>query len=48
MSDYAADCSCANAGAIVTTLDGKPFLYGKESFANPSLLIKRKKNLNDK
>ena len=47
--DYAAGHAvAANAGAIVTTLDGKPFLYGKESFANPSLLIKRKENLNDK
>jgi len=36
-----------NAGAIITTLDGKPFLYGKEDYKNPSLLILRSKNLND-
>ena len=35
-----------NAGAI-KTLDEKPFLYGKEDYKNPSLLIKRANNLND-
>ena len=46
--DYAAGHAIAqNAGAIITTLDEKPFLYGKEDYRNPSLLIKRSKNLND-
>tara|TARA_A100001011_G_scaffold398864_1_gene504878 strand:+ start:1433 stop:2212 length:780 start_codon:yes stop_codon:yes gene_type:complete len=46
--DYAAGHAVAeNAGAIITTLDGKPFLYGKEDYKNPSLLILRSKNLND-
>ena len=45
--DYAAGHAVAeNAGAIIKTLDGKPFLYGKEDYKNPSLLIKRSKNLN--
>ena len=46
--DYAAGHAIAqNAGAIIKTLDGKPFLYGKEDYRNPSLLIKRAENLND-
>tara|TARA_A100001015_G_scaffold265788_1_gene314481 strand:- start:210 stop:989 length:780 start_codon:yes stop_codon:yes gene_type:complete len=46
--DYAAGHAVAqNAGAIITTLDQKPFLYGKEDYRNPSLLIKRSENLND-
>ena len=46
--DYAAGHAVAqNAGAIIKTLDEKPFLYGKENYANPSLLIKRSENLND-
>ena len=46
--DYAAGHAIAqNAGAIIKTLDGKPFLYGKEDYRNPSLLIKRSENLND-
>ena len=46
--DYAAGHAVAqNAGAIIQTLDGKPFLYGKENYKNPSILIKRSKNLND-
>ena len=46
--DYAAGHAiAANAGAIIKTLDGKPFLYGKEDYKNPSLLIKRSENLND-
>ncbi len=45
--DYAAGHAVAeNAGAIITTLDGKSFLYGKEDYKNPSLLIKRSNNLN--
>tara|TARA_B100002019_G_scaffold284583_1_gene292437 strand:+ start:174 stop:953 length:780 start_codon:yes stop_codon:yes gene_type:complete len=46
--DYAAGHAVAqNAGAIIQTLDEKPFLYGKEDYKNPSLLIRRSKNLND-
>ena len=46
--DYAAGHAVAeNAGAIITTLDKKPFLYGKEDYRNPSLLILRSKDLND-
>ena len=44
--DYAAGHAVAqNAGAIIKTLDEKPFLYGKEDYKNPSLLIKRAENL---
>ena len=46
--DYAAGHAVAqNAGAIIKTLDEKPFLYGKENYKNPSLLIKRSENLYD-
>jgi len=46
--DYAAGHAIAqNAGAIIKTLDEKPFLYGKEDYRNPSLLIKRSEDLND-
>ncbi len=46
--DYAAGHAVAqNAGAIIKTLDEKPFLYGKEDYRNPSLLLKRAENLND-
>ena len=46
--DYAAGHAVAeHAGAIIKTLKGEPFLYGKEDYRNPSLLIRRSKNLND-
>ncbi len=46
--DYAAGHAVAiNAGAIITTLEGKKFSYGKEDYKNPSILIKRSNNLND-
>ena len=46
--DYAAGHAVAeNAGAIIRTLDKKPFFYGKEDYKNPSILIKRSQNLND-
>ena len=46
--DYAAGHAVAqNAGAIIKTLDEKPFLYGKDDYRNPSLLIKRSENLDD-
>ena len=44
--DYAAGHAVAqNAGAVIKTLDEKTFLYGKEDYRNPSLLIKRAENL---
>ena len=44
--DYAAGHAvAANAGASIKTLDKKPFLYGKEDYKNPSVLIKRSENL---
>ena len=46
--DYAAGHAVAkNAGAIIKTLEGNPFLYGKEDYKNPSLLIRRSENLGD-
>ena len=36
-----------NAGGSVTDAEGKKFLYGKENFKNPSLILKRKNNLNE-
>ena len=46
--DYAAGHAVAqNAGAIIKTLDEKPFLCGKEDYKNPSILIKRADNLDD-
>jgi 3'(2'), 5'-bisphosphate nucleotidase len=45
--DYAAGHAVAeHAGAIIKTLDGGPFDYGKENYANPSILMKRAQNLN--
>ena len=45
--DYAAGHAVAqNAGAIITTLDNKPFFYGKADYRNQSLLILRSNNLN--
>tara|TARA_B110000967_G_scaffold46696_1_gene47136 strand:- start:563 stop:1342 length:780 start_codon:yes stop_codon:yes gene_type:complete len=46
--DYAAGHAVAeHAGAIIKTLDGNPFNYGKEDYANPSILMRRSQNLND-
>ena len=46
--DYAAGHAVAeHAGAQIKTLEGKPFLYGKEDYRNPSILIKRSDNLDD-
>ena len=45
--DYAAGHAVAqNAGAIITTLENKPFQYGKDDYKNLSLIIKRNKILN--
>jgi len=46
--DYAAGHAVAeHAGAIIKTLDGGPFYYGKEDLKNPSILMRRSENLND-
>lgn len=34
-----------NAGGVVTDFDGNQIFYGKEGFKNPSLILKRAKNL---
>ena len=44
--DAAGQAIAENAGAIVTFLDGKTFKYGKENYKNPTILIRRSKNLN--
>ena len=44
--DYAAGHAVAeNAGAIIKTLEGESFIYGKEDYKNQSILIKRSNNL---
>ena len=44
--DYAAGHAVAeHAGAIIKTLNGSPFDYGKENYANPSILMRRAYNL---
>ncbi len=46
--DYAAGHAVAkNAGAIIKTLEGQPFIYGKDNYKNQSILLKRSENLND-
>jgi 3'(2'), 5'-bisphosphate nucleotidase len=46
--DYAAGHAVAeHAGAIIKTLDGGAFDYGKEDYANPSILMRRAQNLYD-
>ena len=46
--DYAAGHAVAeHAGAIIETLDGGSFDYGKEDYANPSILMRRAQDLND-
>ena len=44
--DAAGHAIAENAGAIVTSLDNESFKYGKEDYKNPTILIKRNKNLN--
>ena len=44
--DYAAGHAVAEgAGAIITTLENKPFKYGKDDYKNLSLIIKRSEPL---
>ena len=35
-----------NAGGIITDFKGNEILYGKKNFINPSLIVKRSRNLN--
>tara|TARA_X000001036_G_scaffold420015_1_gene440426 strand:- start:578 stop:1357 length:780 start_codon:yes stop_codon:yes gene_type:complete len=44
--DAAGHVIAENAGAIVTSLDNKSFRYGKGNYKNPTILIRRSKNLN--
>ncbi len=44
--DAAGQAIAEHAGALVTNLDGKSFEYGKEDYRNPTILIRRSKNLN--
>mgnify|MGYP001225013849 CR=1 FL=1 len=34
-----------NAGGIITDFDGNEIVYGKEGFKNPSIILKRNKNI---
>ena len=43
--DAAGHAIAENAGAIVTSLDNESFKYGKEDYKNPTILIRRSKNL---
>jgi len=45
--DAAGHAIAESAGAIVTSLDLEMFKYGKEDYKNPTILIRRNKNLND-
>ena len=46
--DYAAGHAIAeHAGAIIKTLDGARFDYGKEDYKNPSILMRRAQKLDD-
>ncbi len=44
--DAAGHAIAESAGAIVTSLDYKSFEYGKADYKNPTILIRRNKNLN--
>ena len=43
--DAAGQAIAEAAGAIVTSLDGETFVYGKEDYRNPTILIRRSKKL---
>jgi 3'(2'), 5'-bisphosphate nucleotidase len=46
--DYAAGHAVAeHAGAVIKTLEGEFYDYGKEDYKNHSILMKRSQNLND-
>ena len=44
--DAAGHAIAESAGAVVTSLNNEFFKYGKEDYKNPTILIKRNKNLN--
>ena len=44
--DAAGHAIAEHAGAIVTDMDGQSFEYGKDDYKNPTILIRRNKNLN--
>tara|TARA_B100000965_G_scaffold398354_1_gene416349 strand:- start:1187 stop:1966 length:780 start_codon:yes stop_codon:yes gene_type:complete len=44
--DAAGHAIAESAGAVVTSLKNELFKYGKEDYKNPTILIKRSKNLN--
>tara|TARA_Y100001936_G_C15969967_1_gene610552 strand:+ start:342 stop:1121 length:780 start_codon:yes stop_codon:yes gene_type:complete len=44
--DAAGHAIAEGAGAIVTSLENESFKYGKEDYKNPTILIRRSKNLN--
>ncbi len=44
--DAAGHAIAESAGAIVTSLNNKSFKYGKGDYKNPTILIRRSKNLN--
>ena len=45
--DAAGHAIAEHAGAIVTSMENEKFVYGKENYKNPTILIKRSNNLND-
>ena len=45
--DAAGHAIAESAGAIVTSLEKEKFIYGKGDYKNPTILIRRNKNLND-
>ena len=44
--DAAGHAIAEHAGAIVTNMEGQSFRYGKEDYKNPTILIRRGKDLN--
>ena len=44
--DAAGHAIAEHAGAIVTNMEGQFFKYGKEDYKNPTILIRRSKDLN--
>jgi 3''-Phosphoadenosine 5''-phosphosulfate (PAPS) 3''-phosphatase len=44
--DAAGHAIAEHAGAIVTNMEGQFFKYGKEDYKNPTILIRRGKDLN--
>jgi len=44
--DAAGHAIAEHAGAIVTNMEGQSFRYGKKDYKNPTILIRRGKDLN--